>query len=243
MPPILPMDRRPPESPGFPEPEEELAAAPSMPADPPIRAAERVEPAPPAEPFAGPGVDRLPAQVDLTDLVRRARQGEPIAQEGIVRAFEGRVLRLARHMMGNRADAEDAAQEAFLRLFRHLERLDPLRDPTGWVVRVTVHVCWDHLSRRSRQSEDPLQGEAWISSAPAPSAVAAQAQQREILRRSLQVLAPRERAVFVLHEVDGEEVPAIARALRISRITVRRHLSRARARLRRLLQERYPQLI
>ncbi len=184
-----------------------------------------------------------PSAPDLADLVRRAREGEHLAQEGIIRAFETRVLRLAGQMMGNRADAEDVAQEVFLRLFRRLERLDPRRDPTGWVVRVTVRACWDHLALRQRQAEGPLVEEAWESSLPGPSAVARQTQQRDILRRSLQLLSPRERAVFILHEVDGEEVAAISAALRITRITVRRHLSRARLRLREHLAAMYPQVL
>ena len=180
---------------------------------------------------------------DLGDLVRRARLGDRQAQEEIIRAFESRVLRLAHQMMGNRADAEDVAQEAFLQLFRRLDRLDSERDPTGWVVRVTIHMCWDHLGRRRRRAEDPLAETVQASDATGPAARARQAEQREILRRSLQILAPRERAVFILHEVDGEEVAAIARTLRIHRITVRRHLSQARQRLRAHLAERYPQLL
>lgn len=184
-----------------------------------------------------------PEAQNFSDLVRLARSGDPDAQEAIVRSFENRVLRLARNMMGNLADAEDAAQEAFLRIFRRLDRLDPGRDPSGWVVRVTVHVCCDHLSRRRRLSEGPLVGEDWASGEPGPFVTAEQAQQRQILRRSLGILAPRERAVFVLHEIEGEEVRAIARALRISRITVRRHLSRARSHLRSYLAQKYPQLL
>jgi len=179
----------------------------------------------------------------LGELVRRARLGDRQAQEEIIRAFEGRVLRLAHQMMGNRADAEDVAQEAFLQLFRRLDRLDTERDPTGWVVRVTVHTCWDHLGRRKRQAEEPLLDNVRASDSTGPAARARQAEQREILRRSLQILAPREKAVFILHEVDGEEVAAIARTLRIHRITVRRHLSQARQRLRAHLAERYPQLL
>lgn len=192
---------------------------------------------------ADQGVSSPAPGAALSELVRRARLGDREAQEEIVRAFESRVLRLAHQMMGNRADAEDVAQEAFLQLFRRLDRLDTRRDPTGWVVRVTIHMCWDHLGRRRRRAEDPLAETVQAEEAAGPAARARQAEQREILRRSLQILAPRERAVFILHEVDGEEVTAIARTLRIHPITVRRHLSQARQRLRAHLAERYPQLL
>ena len=178
---------------------------------------------------------------DLAALVGRARAGDERAMEEIIRAFEARVLRLARHMLGDWAEAEDVAQEVFLQAFRRLDRLDPARNPAGWIVRVTVHACWDRLRERGRRSEATLAPAELESTLQGPYAAAEQSQQREFLRRSLLLLTPRERAVFILHDVDGEEVAAIAGALRIHRITVRRHLSRARERLRAHLAEMFTQ--
>jgi RNA polymerase sigma-70 factor (ECF subfamily) len=188
----------------------------------------------------GPGAE---SAADLADLLRRAQGGDRAAMDGIVRSFETRILRLSHQMLGNRADAEDVAQEAFLRMFRSLARIEAGKNPGAWLVRVTVHLCWDHLARRHSRSETPLPLEETVSTLPTPSAAAQQGQQREILRRSLLLLAPRERAVFILHEVEGEEVADVARTLRISRVTVRRHLMRARLRLREHLRAHHPQLL
>ena len=139
--------------------------------------------------------------------------------------------------MGNRPDAEDVAQDAFLRIFRYLHRLDSRRDPTGWVVRITLRQCLDHLKRRRRSREQPTERDDWVSPEAGPADLLDQSQKREFLRRSLHLLAPRERAVFLLHEVDGVQAAGVARALRISRVTVRRHLMRARRKLRGHLRE------
>src|SRR3989304_6261717 len=110
---------------------------PATPAPPPSAAEEGRESGPPASSSRAPDghLESRPS-LELPDLVRRAQRGDRQAQERIVRVFEARVLRLAVHMVGNRADAEDVAQEAFMQIFRRLERLDSRRDPTGWVVRV-----------------------------------------------------------------------------------------------------------
>jgi RNA polymerase sigma-70 factor (ECF subfamily) len=156
---------------------------------------------------------------------------------------------VARALVGDPADAEDAAQEALLRLYRSAHRLDPERDPAGWVYRLTVHACWDILGRRGRQSRlaEGLRHRAFAPAAGEsegdPSAALDTPQVREALHQALQILPPRMRAAFVLHEVEDLPVIEVARALKVSRITVRRHLMIGRRRLREHLRAFYPELI
>lgn len=177
--------------------------------------------------------------------VRLARGGDPEAFSDLVREYQTLALRTARALVGNVPDAEDVAQEAFLRLYRHLAKLDPDRDPTGWVYRLTVHCAWDLLKKRRRERGlvDNLRADARPPFQASSEGGAAAAEIRQILTRSLQALPRRVRTVFVLREIEGLEVVEVARVLRITRITVRRHLSRARASLQRLLQESHPELL
>jgi len=176
--------------------------------------------------------------------IRLARQGDRAAFADLVIRYEATVLRIARTLVGNRTDAEDVAQEVFLRLYRHLNRLDPERDPIGWVYRLTVHASWGYLKsrRREKRLQEGLRGAADPAETRAHDGVEA-AEVRQILNRSLQILPPRVRAVFVLVEVEGLEVAEVAKVLRITRITVRRHLSRGREALRRHLRYWHPELI
>jgi len=183
-------------------------------------------------------------ELDPGRLVRLAREGDAAAFEALVRRHEVMVLRTARALVGSRSDAEDVAQEAFLRFYRHLGKVDTGRDPAGWLYRLTVNCSWDLLGRRRRETLIRETVPAKIQPPPQLARDAAESSEvREILSRSLQILPPRARAVFVLCEIEGLEVARAARVLRITRITVRRHLSRARDSLRQHLQAIYPELM
>src|SRR5437764_15453364 len=94
-----------------------------------------------------------PACVESADyfagLVARARAGDEIAFERIMLATEQRVVSIAWRMLGNSDDAQDAAQEVYLRVFKYLSRFRTGEDFRGWLYRITINVCHD-LTRRKR---------------------------------------------------------------------------------------------
>ncbi len=85
----------------------------------------------------------------LTILVTRARAGDALAFERIMLATEQRVVSIAWRMLGNSADAQDATQEVYLRVFKYLARFRVGEDFRGWLYRITINVCHD-LTRRKR---------------------------------------------------------------------------------------------
>lgn len=157
------------------------------------------------------------------------------AFERIMARSERRVLHVALRLLNNRQDAQDAAQEVFLRLYKHLGRLD-LDDARGcepWLFRVTVNICHDIARRRGRSValED-----AALQDAPAAPPDAQQslerAQQLEIVRRAIGRLAEKERAALVLRDVEGLSTREVAAILGSSEATVRSQISTARLKLR-----------
>ena len=91
------------------------------------------------------------------ELVRRAGQGDTAAVQALVAKKLRRVLALAERMLGDAAEAEDVAQEAFFRVWRHAPRWRPgaARFDT-WLHRVTLNLCYDRLRRRrERPTADP----------------------------------------------------------------------------------------
>lgn len=135
-------------------------------------------------------------------------------------------------------DREDVAQEVFLRVFRHLDGFQSGRPFGGWIYRVTVNASYDYRLRTGRRDR---QEAAWAGDAalgPPEAAPDGEGEARRLRGRLLAAmgrLTDRERAVFILREVEGLETLEIARILGITRVTVRRHLERARNRLRGLL--------
>src|SRR6266480_2360502 len=99
-----------------------------------------------ANDIPAPGIEEQRADY-LTILVTRARAGDAYAFERIMLATEQRVVSIAWRMLGNSDDAQDAAQEVYLRVFKYLGRFRTGEDFRGWLYRITINVCHD-LARK-----------------------------------------------------------------------------------------------
>src|SRR5712691_12231926 len=86
----------------------------------------------------------------LSALVERAREGDGRAFDRLMIETQERVVGLAWRLLGSREDARDAAQEVYLRVYRHLGRFRAGEDFRGWLYRITVNVCRDAARRRRR---------------------------------------------------------------------------------------------
>jgi RNA polymerase sigma-70 factor (ECF subfamily) len=175
------------------------------------------------------------------ELIAAAASGSEDALDRLLRRHESSVLRLVRLLGVAPDDREDVAQEILVRVFRHLGTFKAGRSFRGWLYRIAVNAVHDHrhrLNRRVRR-ESPWNDrlEEIPDTARAPGDQALAREQREVLEKALEGLSERERAVFVLVELEGLERREAARTLGITSITVRRHLSRAHASLRIILAE------
>jgi RNA polymerase sigma-70 factor (ECF subfamily) len=173
-------------------------------------------------------------------LVRAACDGEVRALEQLLDRHQARVLRVLRFLGIAAQDREDVAQEIFIRVFRHLKGFRSGQEFGPWLYRVTVNAAHDHRRRRGRleRGEAPWgDGTEHEDPRPGPAASARGRELRRALESALELLSDRERTIFVLRELEGLESREVAGALGITSITVRRHLSRARRRLREALGE------
>jgi RNA polymerase sigma-70 factor (ECF subfamily) len=173
-------------------------------------------------------------EVEDDALVGAALAGDARAFDALLTRHESSVLRVLRFLGVPSRDREDVAQEVFMRVFRHLKGFQRGRSFSGWLYRVSVNSAHDYRLRASRAARDES---PWVEGIE-PSAGfggADASETRRSLEAALSQLSERERAVFVLREIEGLETHEIAKALGITGITVRRHLSLARERLRALL--------
>jgi RNA polymerase sigma-70 factor, ECF subfamily len=173
-------------------------------------------------------------------LVAAALDGNVRAFEALLDRHQAKVLRVLRLMGVPQRDREDVAQEVFIRVFRHLDGFKAGKPFGGWLYRVTVNASYDYHLRSGRQAQDEAPWDAGAGAraaqaGPDPEREAAGLGMRRRLEAALSELSERERAVFILKELEGLDTLEVARALGITRITVRRHLGRARERLRSLL--------
>lgn len=177
---------------------------------------------------------------DDWELIRRCRAGAPEAFEPLVRRHESRALAYAGSLLGGRAEAEDAVQEAFIRAYRNLDGLEKGSSFAPWFRAILRNECLDRLkSARRRREQD------WPEEGPEPASRSAEAEdrlEREALARAVRVavgeLDSGHRAVFVLREMDGLSYGEIAEELGISDGTVASRLHHARRTLKELLTDR-----
>lgn len=181
-------------------------------------------------------------------LLERIRGGDQKGFETLMRQHAPKVVGLATRLLGNRSDAEDLAQEAFLRLHRSLPEFRGDSTIATWLYRTTTRLAIDQLRRERlrrklfffRQSDedpDPLDAVSDPRSNPARDLEGRQAMAR--LHRALRQLSARQRAVFVLRHHEGLPLQEIATLLGLETGTVKVHLHRAVTVLRRELADAY----
>ena len=185
--------------------------------------------------------------VDERELIRRARRGDQQAFELLVGLKRERAFRIAFNITGNEDDAKDVAQTAFIKLWSSLRRFDENSRFDPWFFRIVVNMSIDFYRRTQRAPrlvEPPADDEAGALPATAlPGADVAlmRAELSRIFNRLAAELAPVQRAVFTLREIEGVPTEEIAKILGIRASTVRNHLSQARRLLQERLRRRYPE--
>lgn len=148
--------------------------------------------------------------------ITRARQGEAEAFLRLVERHQQAVYNLCYRMLGNAEDAEDAAQETFLRAYRNLTRYDPVRPFSTWLLSIAAHYCID-LLRRQRMVfslDDDVERDASFArladpTQPDPQEQAERNEQSLLVQRLLLQLAPLDRAILILrywHELPETEI-------------------------------------
>lgn len=163
-------------------------------------------------------------------LVRRARAGDRQAFDGLVRLHFGRVYALLFRMLQNHEDAEDLAQESFVRAYRSLASFREEAAFPTWVGRIAVHLATEHHRRRGRGLRIERVEDA--SERPAPSSgdspEAGRGELALALSRALDRLPPRLRAAIVLRTLEEREYAEIAQVLGVRPATARTHVMQAR---------------
>ncbi len=173
------------------------------------------------------------------------RQRDPEALRAFFDHFFPRVYRIAQRTARNKETAEDIAQEVFYRIYRAVERLDPERDPSGWVTTITLNTCRKHWASKAeaqaRQTlgfEDREGIEERLPAAVAnPQEILESSEQKGRLVAALDQLPEPMRETIVLHVYGGLGHDEIAEVLGIGHAAARKRYSRALARLGELLEE------
>jgi RNA polymerase sigma-70 factor (ECF subfamily) len=179
-------------------------------------------------------------QTSLALLIERAAAGDTAAFEQIMIQAQQRVMAVTWRMLGNEADARDASQEVFLRVYKYLKRFRQDQDFFAWLYGITVNVCRDFLKDRQHHgnrfvplSEDAEGAHFEITAEGADAeSIVVQAQQRELIAKAIALLPFKERASIVLRDMEGCSTEEVAQIMKSSATTVRSQISSARKKIR-----------
>lgn len=184
-----------------------------------------------------------PGEPSDHELIRRAQEGEERAFELLVRRHEERAYRVARGLVGSREDARDLAQEAFIRVFRNLERFDFEHEFTTWLFRIVTNLAIDQLRKRrpfvsTAAGEGEVERELPDEEENRPRETLERAETAAAVRACIDRLAPHFRSVMILRELEGLACTEIAKIVGATHVTVRWRLHRGR----KLFQEEWERL-
>lgn len=173
--------------------------------------------------------------------VARAQAGDNDAFAGLVRQYQSRVVQFCYRMTGSAQDAEDLAQECFVRLYRHLPRITPQAKFSTFLFGIARNLTLNALrdARRRGQVVGPaIENEREIRcEGRRPDELAQLKELDAMIRRGLESLSPAHREILILREFNGLDYDAIAEVIGCQKGTVRSRLARAREQLRACIEQ------
>jgi len=184
------------------------------------------------------------SELPEAEALRLAQKGDPAAFERIYRLHSRRIYALCLRMVGNTAEAEDLAQEAFLQLFRKIHTFRGESAFSTWLHRLAVNVVLMKLRKKSlpetsleETTEPDEESGGPRKEIGGPDLALAGSIDRVNLGRAMEELPPGYKAVFVLHDIQGYEHNEIAEIMGCSIGNSKSQLHKARMRMRELLHE------
>ena len=180
---------------------------------------------------------------DDLNFAERFQNGDISAFGDIVLKYQDKIYNLCRHMLGNANDAEDAAQDVFLKAYQALPKFQPEASLYTWLYRIATNTCIDYKKKPIFESlfGDSGEGERLVhdraSDAPSPEKLYESKQIDQALQESLGKLSPKLRAIIILKEIEELSYEEIGDTLEISMGTVKSRIARAREELQKLMLE------
>ncbi|MDE0938112.1 MAG: sigma-70 family RNA polymerase sigma factor [Mariniblastus sp.] len=181
-------------------------------------------------------------------LMLQVREGSAAAFEALVEKHQKRLVMVLEHLVSDRTQAEDLAQDVFLRVYRARERYVPTAKFSTWLYTITHNVASNSIRKSSRRKEinlvtspsgsmpvRPLDTMAKDKSNLMPTRLADQKEMEMVIREAIQSLGPRQRMAMLLSKYEGMSYNEIAESMELTTQAVKSLLSRARGNLKEAL--------
>ena len=182
--------------------------------------------------------------MNIETLLQKCHEGDDLAWEALVRRYQGKVMAVAMHYMRDREEANDVAQEAFVKLYRNLHTLREGETFLPWMLRLTRNCAIDRLRRlKTRTPEISVSvedGPEIVDHQPSPEESSMHRWRSGLLYRALDQLSEQSREVIMLKDIQELQLKEIADMLALPLGTVKSRSHRARIELAEVIQQMAP---
>lgn len=191
--------------------------------------------------------------IDRT-IVKKAIKGNKNALEKLIIKYEKKVYNIAYQIFGNEHDANDMAQEVFIKVYKSLHKFNFKSTFSTWIYRITVNTCIDEYRKKSKNSkveymdetikqQDSIIQKQFIDKGLTPEEEIIKNENIKFVRESIDELKEDYRIIIILRDIKGYSYENIADILDISIGTVKSRISRARSKLKKIIKENQEQNI
>jgi len=170
-------------------------------------------------------------------IMESVRDGHVDVFETLVDRHRDTAWGVAYRLLGNPDDAEELAQEAFLKIFEARDRYEPTASFTTYLYRVVTRLCYDRMEKKSPEYVDPLDRDPDRNTGQSPEEELLDAEKKITIRRALNELPDRQKIAITLQHYEGLQYDEIADAMDTTKKAVERLIARARDTLRELISE------
>lgn len=187
-------------------------------------------------------------------IIKKAKKGNKDAFEKLIINYEKRVYNIAYQMFGNEHDANDMAQEVFIKVYKSLDKFNFKSSFATWIHRITVNTCIDEYRKKKKnyqiesmdetmEQKDGVVHKQFVDKSLTPEEKAIKNENIKFIRESINELKEEHKMIIILRDIKGYSYDDIADILDISIGTVKSRISRARSTLKKIIKETQEQNI
>jgi len=184
-------------------------------------------------------------ELQTREIIRKIKGGNEKAFSQLVKLYYNQVAALAYKMVGDYDEAADIAQNVFVKTSRNIWRYDENKKFYTWLYRITVNASIDYMRKHNRHHHESIDNvrEKADEKFDTPEVTYQRGQLRQYIDEAASSLNDKQRSAFMLRDVDGCHINDVANIMNMPEATVRWYLHRARAKIKKELVKKCPQLL
>jgi RNA polymerase sigma-70 factor (ECF subfamily) len=178
---------------------------------------------------------------ETIQIIKRIKSGQEVAFNDLIERYKRQVVAIAFRMVGDYDEAEDIAQMVFVKTAKNLTKFDTSKKFSTWLYRITVNASIDFMRKYRRHKHELLDNysESLENEDDNPEEILHRKKLRGIILKAAEALNDKQKAAFILRDLEGHQIDEVSEILDMPEATVRWYLHRARIRLRKELKRHY----